>query len=35
MGVSANTMKKYVDESEEFKRENGMVLRASKKKSDT
>lgn len=25
MGVSVNTVKKYVDESKEFKRENGMV----------
>lgn len=30
MGVSANTIKKYVDESKEFRRENGMVFRVSK-----
>ena len=35
MGVSANTMKKYVDGSKEFRRENGMVFRVSKGKSDT
>ena len=35
MGVSANTMKKYVDGSKEFRRGNGMVFRVSKGKSDT
>lgn len=35
MGVSVNTVKKYVDESKEFKRENGMVSKVSKDKSDT
>ena len=35
MGVSANTMKKYVDGSKEFRRGNGIVFRVSKGKSDT
>ena len=35
MGVSVNTVKKYVDESKEFKRENGTVSRVSKDKTDT
>lgn len=30
MGVAVNTVKKYVDESKEFKRENGMVVRCQK-----
>lgn len=30
MGVAINTVKKYVDESKEFKRENGMVSRCQK-----
>ncbi len=28
MGISVNTIKKYVDESGEFRRENGMVVKA-------
>lgn len=35
MGVSVNTVKKYVDESKEFRRENGTVSRVSKSKTDT
>ena len=30
MGVTLNTVKKYVDSSKHFKRENGMVVRVSK-----
>ena len=30
MGVTLNTIKKYIDESQEFKRENGMAVRVSK-----
>lgn len=30
MGVTLNTIKKYVDESKEFKREDGMAVRVSK-----
>ncbi len=35
MGVTVNTAKKYIDESEEFCRENGMVSRVSKKQNDS
>lgn len=35
MGVAVNTVKKYVDESEAFKRENGLVSRVSKTKIDS
>ena len=35
MGVAVNTVKKYVDESKEFKRENGMVSRVSKTEIDS
>ena len=35
MGVAVNTVKKYVDESKEFKRENGMVVRCQKIETDT
>lgn len=30
MGVTSNTVKKYVENSNEFKRENGMIVRVSK-----
>ena len=30
MGVTLNTVKKYVDSSKEFKRENGMIFKVSK-----
>ena len=35
MGVTLNTVKKYVDESKEFRRENGMVSKCQKPKSDS
>lgn len=35
MGVAVNTVKKYVDESKEFKRENGLVSRVSKPEIDS
>lgn len=35
MGVSVNTVKKYVDESKEYKRNNGMVSKVSKSKIDS